>query len=228
MDRSSSRTVGLRFFAMALVAVGCVAAVILIGQSKSTLALDELRRDSAELRAQLQMRDRAMATLQADIRRVQAAALDLQRRSGAPPANIPAGMESELIRQITELATLQSNTLALVEKLLVRAEPPEQLTAQQRQAALITLEVTTQEAEQKLEAAKRSAAELLISLNVPADISTLDVSTALDTVGLRAYWPYFEAKRERDTLQITANRVRLRLVQEQIDAGIEAAKSQAP
>src|SRR2546426_199956 len=93
-------------------------------------------------------------------------------RMSEPLTTHTAGMESELIRQITELATLQSNTLALVEKLLVRAEPPEQLTAQQRQAALITLEVTTQEAEQKLEAAKRSAAELLISLNVPADIST--------------------------------------------------------
>src|SRR2546428_12930037 len=89
MVRSSSRTIGLLFVAMALIAVGCVAAVILIGQAKSTVALDELRRDSAALRAQLEARDRAIATLQADIRRVQATALELQRRSGAPPAIIP-------------------------------------------------------------------------------------------------------------------------------------------
>ena len=75
-----------------------------------------------------------------------------------------------------------------------------------------------------MEAVKQGAAELLLSLNISPEVSTMDVAKALDTASLRAYWPYFEARRERDSLQYFIERLRGRLLQERVDSRIEGAK----
>jgi hypothetical protein len=53
----------------------------------------------------------------------------------------------------------------------------------------------------------------------------MDASKALDTASLKPYWPFFEAKQERDRLQFFMERLRMRLVQEQIDAALQAQKA---
>ena len=88
------------------------------------------------------------------------------------------------------------------------------------------LETLLKEGEQQLAAARQGAAELLRTLSVPPEISTMDASKALDTANLGAYRPFFEAKRERDVLQELGDRLRRRLIQEQVDAAIEAARKQ--
>jgi len=127
------------------------------------------------------------------------------------------------------LTVLQSNTLALVERLMARAaaaQPPPE-SPRQQEAAIAALEFSAAEHQQKLDAVKQRAAELLAALNIPAEVSTMDPSKALDTASLRAYWPFFEAKRERDSMQFLMDRLRLRLAQEQLDARVEAQKATA-
>ena len=93
-------------------------------------------------------------------------------------------------------------------------------------AQLAEVEALAQEGKQHLQAIKQKATELLTSLNVPDDISRMDANKALDTPDLRPYWPFFEAKREREILQTLEDRLRMRLIQEQVDAAAAATGKQ--
>jgi hypothetical protein len=132
----------------------------------------------------------------------------------------------ELARRVAELTLLQSNTAVVVERLLARTAdaPPPAVVAQRRDAAIAALEVTIQNEQQRLEAAKERVAELLIRLSIPAEVSTMDATKGLDTTSLRAYWPFFEAKRERDVLLSLAERLQLRLIQERVEPVVDGAK----
>lgn len=207
---------------VALAAVGVVVALIFFERARTTAALRELRREAAELREQLEARDTTISSLQAEVQQLRRGVLvaDGARTSSVSPSDL------EWARRVTELTLHQSNTAVIIERLLARTPdaPPPAVAAQRRAAGLAALEASVQEEQQKLEAAKQKAAELLISLNIPADVSTMDAAKGLDTASLRAYWPYFEAKRERDSLQFLEERFRLRLIAERLDARIEAAK----
>jgi len=222
MNVSPNRLRRLLILMVALGGLGAVAALILFERARTTTALRELRREAAELREQLEARDTTISSLQIEVQQLRRGALVA---NGARTSSV-SPVDMEWARRVTELTLQQSNTAVIIERLLARTAdaPPPAVVAQRREAALTALEASVQEEQQKLEAAKQRAAELLISLNIPADVSTMDAAKALDTASLRAYWPYFEAKRERDSLQYLAERFRLRLMQEQLDARIEAAK----
>jgi hypothetical protein len=146
-----------------------------------------------------------------------------------PKQPIPsATAETELARRLVELTVLQSNTLALVERLMARADsqpPPE--SPRQREAGLAALEQSVGEFQQKLDAAKQRAEELLVSLSIPAEISTMDGTKALDTVSLKPYWPFFWAKRERENLAYLMEKLQARMMQEQVEARAAAEKAKA-
>jgi hypothetical protein len=87
------------------------------------------------------------------------------------------------------------------------------------------VEALAQEGRQQLESVRQRAKDLLTSLNVPPDVSTMDANKALHAAALRPYWPFFEAKRERELLQTVGDQLQRRLVQEQINAAVAAAKA---
>ena len=98
---------------------------------------------------------------------------------------------------------------------------------QQREAALAALELSVGEHQQKLDAAKQRAEELLVSLGIPADISTMDGIKALATASLKPFWPFFEAQRAREHMTFLMERLQARLMQERLEARATAEKAKA-
>jgi hypothetical protein len=215
---------------MLLVAVVSIGVWLFSGRSRDKAAMEDLRRESADLRAQLEARDRAIADLQTIVAGLPQRSAVSPRPSGERPQSPFLNAELELARRMADVTSAQSNLLVLVEKLIARAggsHPPD-VAARLNQKALVVFETVANEEQQRLDSAKQRAAELLVGLNVPAEISTMEAGKALDTAGLRAYWPYFEAKRERDALQALVERLRIRLMQERMEAAVEAAKGTLP
>jgi DNA repair exonuclease SbcCD ATPase subunit len=210
-------------------AVVCGTAVLWSRQTATTAALITLQRQCEDLRSQLEARDQTLAELRSSIERWQHSAPATSITERAIPSAPGVSADFVLTGRLADLTLLQSNTLALVERLMARAaaaQPPPE-SPRQQEAAIAALEFSAAEHQQKLDAAKQRAAELLAALNIPAEVSTMDPSKALDTASLRAYWPFFEAKWERDSVQFLMDRLRLRLAQEQLDARVEAQKATA-
>ena len=191
-------------------------------------ALATLQRQTEELRSQLEARDQTIAELGSSIERLQSThfVAPSTERSRQPGPTVNS--EVELARRLVELTVVQSNTLALVERLMERVTNPQPVESpQQKQAGLAALELSVKEHQQKLDAAKQRAEELLLSLGIPADISTMDGTKALATASLKPYWPFFEALRERDHMMFLMEKLQARLLQEQLDARAAAEKSKA-
>jgi hypothetical protein len=75
--------------------------------------------------------------------------------------------------------------------------------------------------------ATQIAAELLTSLKVPPEAAMIPPNQALDNVDLRAYWPFYEAKKERDFQQRIAEAIRTKLITEKIESGVEAVTNRS-
>jgi DNA repair exonuclease SbcCD ATPase subunit len=230
MDSSPPRSKTLLAAILMVVFLGCLVAPIIRSLGRNTAALEELRRECAQLRADLEARDRSIESLQSKLENLLTPGT--APRTGLAPVPAPTARDGDIdsLRRVAELAALQSNVAALIERLQMKSsgpEPPEQ-AARRAQAGVTLLETTVQNHQQKLEAARQKTAGLLLDLNIPPEVSTLDAAKGLDTASLRAYWPYFEAKRERETMQSLAERLAMRLLQEKIDASIEAARGNAP
>jgi hypothetical protein len=212
----------------ALVALACLAAFLWRRQAATTAALSALQRQCEEVRSQLEARDQTIAELRSAIERSQhssvAAPPDERRKQSNPDTRAAI----EFAKQLAELAAVQSNTLALVERLMERlanVQPVE--NPQQRQAGLAAFELSVTEFQPKVDAARQRAGDLLVALNIPAEISTMDPSKALATASLKAYWPFFEAQREREHMMFLMEKLQARLLQEQIDARTAAEKAKA-
>jgi hypothetical protein len=224
MTDSSNRPGTVVALTIVLIGLGAVAIFAVSDRARNAAALLELRREAADLRVQLEGRDATISALQADVQQLRRTALvDGKSLSSAalPQSSAALPVELELARRVVDLTLQQSNTAIEVEKLLARTAdaPSPTLLAQRQEAALTALEAMIEEHQQKAAAAKDRAAELLISMEIPADVSTLDAAKALDTASLRPYWPFFEAKREREFLRMLSERLVLRLAQERVDAG---------
>ena len=211
-----------------LLALAGIAAILWSRHAATGAALIQLQRQCEELRQQLEARDRTLAELRSILERSQPSSFptspaETGRRS------IPASNgEAELARRLVELTVLQSNTLALVERLMERlanAQPVE--SPRQKQAGVAALEVSVTEFQQKVDAARQRAADLLVALNIPPEISTMDPTKALATANLKPYWPFFEAQREREHMMFLMENLQVRLLQEQIDARTAAEKAKA-
>jgi hypothetical protein len=195
-------------------------------QDADSTALRRVQRECEVLRRELTERDRVVADLRVSIERLEQAALaSRSTETNRPPE--PTAAEAEVARRVADLATVNSNTVALVAKLVRRNAEADRRseTPQQRASGIKALESALAEQRKKVDALKQKTAELLVDLKVPEEISTMDSSKALDTARLKAYWPFFEAKRERDSMQLILDQLRMRLAQEQIDAGPQDQKA---
>ncbi len=70
----------------------------------------------------------------------------------------------------------------------------------------------------QLEAARTLYSDLAASLNVPDEIALQDPAGPAAFSNLVAYQPFFEAKREKEFLEAALERLRVRMVAEEIDA----------
>jgi chromosome segregation ATPase len=208
-------------------ALACAAVFLWNRQAGTKAALAATQHQYEDLRSQLEARDQTIIELRSSIERLQHSTVSAPPTELATRANSATSTENDLARRLAELTVLQSNTLALVERLMARAadlqSAPE--SPRQSEAAVTALELSVAEYQQKLEETKQRAAELVVTLNIPAEVSTMDASKALDIANLKPYWPFFEAKRERDSMQLLTERLRMRLAQEQLDARIQARKA---
>lgn len=208
-------------------ALACAAVFLWSRQAGTKAALTNLQHQSEELRSQLETCDQTIIELRSSIERLQRSAVSSPPTEPTTRANPATSSENDLARRLVELTLLQSNTLALVEKLMTRAaelqSPPE--SPKQSEAAITALELSLADYQQKLVETKQRAAELVVTMNIPAEVSTMEASKALDIASLKPYWPFFEAKRERDSMQLLMERLRMRLAQEQLDAAIQARKA---
>ena len=192
------------------------------------MALGELGRVTAELRAQLEERDRLISSLQVDLQQMQSqirVAPELTRSKVNPSDTA----EFRLAQRIAELGVQQSNTAVIVERLVAMipdTEAPAQ-SAQRSRALLPALEASAQEEQRKWELVTQKAAELLTNLNVPPETAMIPPNQALHNVNLRAYLPFFEAKMEREFQQRIAEAIRTKLMTERIESGAEAVTNRS-
>jgi cell division protein FtsL len=209
----------MKLFKFFLVAVILAFLLIQFFQNSNTVtALDDLRKEFADLRVQVEAYEASISTMQTDLQQLRQIGLTARKPGGSVENTLT---EMGLAERLAELYVQQSNTASLLKSLSTRAPVPTfpESNASQKQASINSLEISLQEQQQKLDAAKQRTRELLLNLNIPAEFSTMEPAKGLDTASLSSYWPYFEAKRERDLLESTIERIRLRLMAERIDAG---------
>lgn len=215
---------------LAFCAVASLAAVVRYERSQHRAAMERLSRERSELHTRLEARELDISRLKSEIRNLRSLVASperprtISRNPAAPQA------EAELRRQLAELEASHSNTLALAGSLLAEKSNAEALEESRKasESILAELESATNEAAQNAVTAREKADELLTRLNVPADVDALDAEAALASPNLRAFWPYFEARKERDTLERVAEALRLRLLQETVDAGTNPLPANPP
>lgn len=214
---SSSPNPGARLaIVLGFLAVAALATVVTYERLRHRATVTRLGRERSELQSQVEARDLTITQLNSEVRNLRSLlGTPATSRPTARSAS-PAPAEAELRRQIADLQAAHSNTLALAGSLLTdksRSEAEEEARKTNAEV-LAELESASSEASQNAETARQRTEELLDSLNVPADVEALNTETALASPNLRSYWPYFEARRERDILERVAEALRLRLVQE--------------
>ena len=176
--------------------------------------LQTVQKENAGLRDELTAKDATIADLRARVERLEGT---FPSRSTEPP---PFNSENrELGNRLAELAILQSNMLAMVEKLSPQARRPEspEEIQRQRNERIQVLESQLAEQQRKVESANQKVEELRTSLNVPDDVAALDNDKALDLPSLKTYWPYFEARREKDLVRRLAEILRMKVAAEKLD-----------
>ena len=207
--------------------MGCAVVVFAVAgsfmkmHSDSTL-LEASRRECAELKVQIEARDQTISDVQAKL--TNQSQLEPHPRSVSPAASPEALWQ--LTRRLEQLAVQQTNILALVQKLSSKQEGLDSgqgsLQGQERVVASLDAQVAAQE--QKLEAAKQKVEQFVLSLQVPDEVALMDAAAGLDVPGLKKYWPYFEAKRQRDEIQRFITIAKMKAVSEKLDLESEAAK----
>ena len=93
-----------------------------------------------------------------------------------------------------------------------------------RRESIPQWESTLAERERELVTVKQQVSELLDRLQVPDEVSVMMPHQALDVASLKAYWPYFEAKRSRDRLQEFVDKLRAHLEAERVEAQVDATR----
>src|SRR5258706_7441374 len=203
-----------------------IVAFVLNQPSKDKAALEKFEQLTRELRADVEARDRTIDQLQNSLRQIHASNTSAPQTSPANKVALDLSGNSELVGRLEAITAAQKQTMALVHKVGAKVgafDSPER-TAQEAQAGIAALEEAQAEHQKKLAEATQRMTELVVSLKVPDEAAGLDTDKALNTPSLQAYWPYFEARRERENARVITERLNLRIIQEQIDAGIRTKK----
>ena len=189
-------------------------------RSRELAVLARAEQEHAALQRHLEARNREILELKAEVRNLRTVLAATPRQRAAVRSNSPAAPDPRVSRQLAELVASQSNTLAAIEASAeIRAA---------NQAALAALATAANDAQQAAETAHQKTEELISTLNVPDAIAAMDAVAGLANPNVQAYWPYFEAKRDEETLQRLAEASRLRLLQETVDSGTDAAAPANP
>lgn len=72
-----------------------------------------------------------------------------------------------------------------------------------------------------MDSASLKLQELMTSLNVPDEVAALDDDMGLSIPSLRAYWPYFETRKEWLWAQRNAKIIRMKLQMSEIDSEVD-------
>jgi hypothetical protein len=210
-----------RFWVGCAVVVFALAASFMKMRSDSAL-LEASRRECAELRAQIDARDQTISDMREKL--ANQSQLESLPRSASPASAPDASWK--LANRLEQLAVQQTNILALVQKLASKEETLQsgqgRLPGQERVVASLDAQATAQQ--QRLEAAKQKVEQLVLSLQVPDEVALMDAAAGRDVPGLKKYWPYFEAKRERDELQRFITIAKIKAESERLDLESETAK----
>jgi hypothetical protein len=102
---------------LAIGVIVCATAVFWKRQAVTTAALAAFRQQCAELRSQIETCDQTILDLRTSVARLQGAAVTGSPGRQVEKGHFSAGTEAEFARRLAELTIVQSNTLALVEKL---------------------------------------------------------------------------------------------------------------
>jgi cell division protein FtsL len=202
-----------KFWSVVVVLIVAIATTTLFLWRRDAALIKTVRQETVELRAELEARGRAISELQVKLEE------NLQHTPTQPPADSLA----ELARRFDRLTVQQNKTLVLLQSLASRAALPEQ-REQQRQLAIASLETQVKAQEEMLDAAKQKVEQFVTTWNVPDEVSKMAVSDGLDSVALKQYWPYFEARQEREELQRFVSILKMKVMSEKIDSGVEATK----
>jgi len=215
--------------ALAFAIVIAVPIVMRTTLNKTNQRLAELQRICDDLREQLQARDQTLAELQSQF--------TLRGTNPATHVVTPTGTtaapvtEADLQRRMAEVTALQAKASELVQALVAMREAPEAVEIpEQLDRARVSLEVYDkhlQEARQKAAKFATQARDLLLSLNIPRDIAHMEPGKALASVDLQPYWPYFEAKQEMESENIIVERLKMRMLQEKVEAEVLEAQKKA-
>jgi len=180
-----------------------------------------LREENTKLRANLEASEARIADLKQRTERLESAYPEPSNRG---PASGVANVD--LNRRFEALAASQSNLVEVVEQLVRQTRQTETRTLSQRQReeASRMLQSRVDEHKRKVEEAQKKIEELMASLNVPDDVAALEPDKALDVPGLKTYWPYFDARRQRDSLRAFERVLSMKVASELID--LELPRSQ--
>ena len=216
-----------------LIAIFCLTAIVValvLNGSLSTARqrIAELERTCEDLRGELAQRGQATGVepARSSVSQTNGAALSAQTVAARAVAR-----EVELERRLAEVAELRSNATELVQALVAMREAPEAPHipehVERAQISLAVFEKHLEEARQAAAKANDRAKDLLLSLNIPPDVASTNPDRALASVELRHFWPYFEARKELETQNNLVERLKVRMLQERVEAEILQAQQKA-
>ena len=195
-------------FIVTMVLMGSLTAVLLFKQRQQSEQLAELEHRCSELQSSLQARESQIEDLRAN------------RSTGSPRDRMAIwSADTQLVHQLGEMAQTQSNMMIML-KALTNSPSfvvlPER-TAERAQKEFLHFEQIHNEQATKLLEYRSEVQELEKQLRISDEIAQMDPSTGLDRVSLQAFWPYFEAKRRRNSQERVAETTKLRLLQARAD-----------
>jgi hypothetical protein len=203
------------FLTCVLVAVFCL--IVMLRRSRESV--EAAGRESAELRVQSEDLETKLAALRGEFGRQQAVQPVVGLIAGQPLTNDFA----ELSGRMDQLAAQQSNILASLQNLsttISLIETPTQ-KHQNYQHAVTALSAKAAKQEGKMDSARLKLEQLMTSLNVSDDVAALDDDMGLSIPSLRAYWPYFETRKEWLWAQRNAKIIRMKLQMSEIDTEVD-------
>jgi len=177
--------------------------------------LKAVRQESAALSAQIEERDKTISDLKTKAANQQ----NLQAVTRQPSSPGALDALSQVNDRLEQLASSQKTTLELLLWLANKAGTLESFDRrlEDHKARVASMETKLTDEQEKLDTAKRKVEQLVLTLEIPDEVAMMDASKGLDVPGLKKYWPYFEAKRQRDILERLIGLLNLKAQAEEIE-----------
>lgn len=182
---------GLLFTGLLLATSVIATWLVATGRPRSDgFLLEEVQRENADLRSQLQVCSNALADLQTT-------RILPENHPAQDTSSLSAPGTDELINlnwRIQQLALAQANASAMLQKLVSHfpdLDPPE-VKKYKIQTNLAVLAKRIEEQRQEVETWRQQIDEL--ALSVPEEVRKMDDESGLRDRNFESYWPYFQAR----------------------------------